>query len=329
MYKLVAKVMLNNRIYGYILRGSNGIDILWSVERCIMRASLIDNAHAHGDHLRLNNKGISELNVINSELLLVTPNESIKSTASIGNQPKWFKDNIWIKGDTQGYEGLAEEIISKFIDCFCNIQKVDYKSALIMDRSNCRVYRGCYSNSMIKNNESFVTLSNILTRLGIDIYNGDMSASEKIHKTIEAVKNTCGIDITEYILNNLYLDQIVCNEDRHLHNLGVIINNNGKARIAPIFDNGMGLFARQTQWCGCTYNEIMKHIKFEPFGNNQIKSLMNDFPSYKLKLDVRKYSKLRDDYRNSLYSSEEIKSCFRTINIRLKATEGKLWEIKK
>lgn len=43
------------------------------------------------------------------------------------------------------------------------------------------------------------------------------------------------------IYQMIVLDAFICNEDRHLNNIEVIINSNGDYTLAPIFDNGASL----------------------------------------------------------------------------------------
>ena len=39
------------------------------------------------------------------------------------------------------------------------------------------------------------------------------------------------------------MDALFLNEDRHLHNLAVLMSNSGEFRLCPIFDNGAGLLS--------------------------------------------------------------------------------------
>ena len=59
----------------------------------------------------------------------------------------------------------------------------------------------------------------------------------------ETVKLTNIKNFGAYLSILLAVDALFLNEDRHLHNIAVIVNNQNKFRVCPIFDNGAGLLS--------------------------------------------------------------------------------------
>lgn len=79
----------------------------------------------------------------------------------------------------------------------------------------------------------------------VPIYNYlDLNSSAKEQE--KTMKNILGIEFYEDLM---FFDSIIYNQDRHLGNFGVLVNNNNYKIIdvAPIFDNGMSLFHKATE----------------------------------------------------------------------------------
>lgn len=64
---------------------------------------------------------------------------------------------------------------------------------------------------------------------------------ESAKYVLDFFKNVINVDLSEYFSRVFTADYITLNEDRHFHNLGVIMSMDGKYRPAPIFDNGKSL----------------------------------------------------------------------------------------
>ena len=66
-----------------------------------------------------------KLNIF-SESLELTKNDIIdNSSTSKGNQIKWFRDNYFIKSNSNGYESTAEVLVSQLLS-FTNLPHVEY-----------------------------------------------------------------------------------------------------------------------------------------------------------------------------------------------------------
>ncbi len=182
---------------------------------------------------------------------LVT-NEKVAETSSKGNQEKWFdKDtNKWYKLDQFGYEALAETIISKLLEK-SNIES-DTPFSFVryeMERLNVhgRDRTGCSSENFLKDGQSIITLSHLLSRqFGTSLKDRleKLSSDKKrIQYLAEATAEYTGLkEFPQYLTLLFEVDALFLNDDRHLNNIAVI-EQNGLFQYCPIFDNGAGLLS--------------------------------------------------------------------------------------
>ena len=64
---------------------------------------------------------------------------------------------------------------------------------------------------------------------------------------VEQVEQLTGIkDFGIYLSKLLTIDAFFLNEDRHMHNIAVLMNGDGKAMLCPFFDHGAGLMSDTT-----------------------------------------------------------------------------------
>lgn len=257
----------------------------------------------------------------------VSSTDALITTASKGDQSKWGVGSKWIKADTQGYEGLAEEFSSLFLSCIDDIDYVPYFSCRIL-KNNGEELVGCYSESMFKNKEeSFITFHKLYEQHGI-IYEDTLkykSTEDKIVSTIDFIKKNFNVDITYYLLNILYIDKIILNEDRHPSNLGLIKNiKTNEYRLAPIFDNGLGFLARNNEWGKVPIHVAERNIKFEPFGNKQV-GVLSKLYDNKLVIDKDLLDEKIRNYTNSLYGMDIVEKVKKLLVKNLLSQEGYLW----
>ena len=180
---------------------------------------------------------MSKLNNINIDNKYIVRD----SSTSDGSQIKYHFDNKWYKIDNFGGEAETEALTSMLLECsnLDSSEYVHYQKTLI----NGDV--GCYSEDFRTNPETddFVTLY----RLYKNIYGRDLAQTtsrmdydDAILYVIEFVKKNTGLDITTYLANTFYLDEIILNTDRHFNNYGLIISGESYS-LSPIFDNGKSL----------------------------------------------------------------------------------------
>lgn len=140
----------------------------------------------------------------------------IDRQSSKGNQLKWENEGIWYKADQTGYEGLAEYIISHLLlksdldrdeYVLYDCEEIKYKS---------KIYRGARSASFLKDDWQIVTLERLVKNFGV------------------------------YLSKLFTIDAFFLNEDRHMHNIAVLMNGEGEFAYCPIFDNGAALLSDTT-----------------------------------------------------------------------------------
>ena len=160
---------------------------------------------------------------------------------SDGTQLKFYKDGKWYKEDNEGCEGEVEYLVSKLLT-FSDLDRKDY---VVYEQGRLNGRRSCRSKTFLGKEECFITLERLHQNVvGVPLF-------EKIKKmkgiqqsapyVIGFFKDTIGLDLSLYFQKVFTLDYIVLNEDRHFHNLGIIMDGGGKYRTAPIFDNGKSL----------------------------------------------------------------------------------------
>lgn len=171
--------------------------------------------------------------------------------SSKGNQLKWENHGIWYKADYTGYEGLAEYMISHLLQKSTLLQEeyVLYDLEQMKYKSN--TYIGVKSENFLREGWQLITLERLFNSFfGESLYKsiykiGDYENRLRFLVTqferITGLKNFGG-----YLNKLLTIDAFFLNEDRHTHNLAVLMNENGKFAYCPIFDNGAGLLADTT-----------------------------------------------------------------------------------
>lgn len=171
--------------------------------------------------------------------------------SSKGNQLKWEDNGIWYKADYTGYEGLSEYIISHLLKkstlakeeyVLYDLEKIKYKE---------NIYTGAKSASFLKEGWQLITLERLFKNffgesLYISIYR-IVEHKERLRFLVNQVERLTGLKHFGVYLNKLFtMDAFFLNEDRHTHNIAVLMNEEGKFAYCPIFDNGAALLADTT-----------------------------------------------------------------------------------
>lgn len=188
--------------------------------------------------------------------------------SSKGNQLKWENNDIWYKADYTGYEGLAEYVVSGLL-FHSSLEKEEYaayQTEEVCYRHN--RYLACKSRSFLPEGWKLITLE----RLFQSMY------GESLNKAIYQIKDYTGrvrflveqtIRMTGlknfgvYLSKLLTIDALFLNEDRHTHNIAVLMDDMGEYRYCPIFDNGAALLSDTTMDYPMTgeIDELMQEAK--------------------------------------------------------------------
>ena len=196
--------------------------------------------------------------------------------SSKGNQLKWENDDIWYKADYTGYEGLSEYMISHLLKqstlvenefvCY-DLEKIKYKTI---------IYNGVKSNNFLSNSWQIITLERLFNNFfGESLYSALYRIpdhEERLRFLVQQVERMTGLPNFGIYMNKLLTtDAFFLNEDRHMHNIAVLMNGDGEYAYCPIFDNGAGLLADTTMDYPLTEDVylLMDHV--------QSKTICTDF----------------------------------------------------
>ena len=171
--------------------------------------------------------------------------------SSKGNQLKWEKDGIWYKADYTGYEGLAEYVISQLLNkstleknefVLYETEQIKYKRA---------IFNGAKSANFLRDDWQIVTLQ----RLYKTKYNRNFMEDvwhipetvDRLKYLVEQVEQLTKLkNFGIYMSKLLTIDAFFFIEDRHMHNIAVLMNGEGEVELCPFFDQGAGLMSDTT-----------------------------------------------------------------------------------
>lgn len=171
--------------------------------------------------------------------------------SSKGNQLKWENRGVWYKADYTGYEGLAEYVISQLLKKSTLLPEefVEYQIETIRYKS--KEYTGVKSNDFLREGWQLITLERLFYNVtGQSLYKsiyGIRDCENRVRFLVEQVERLTGLKNFGVYLNKLFtIDAFFLNEDRHMHNIAVLMNEKSEFTYCPIFDNGAGLLADTT-----------------------------------------------------------------------------------
>ena len=204
------------------------------------------------------------------------------SGTSEGTQIKYKVQDYWYKVDRDGREGLVEYLSSKLLT-FSDLDDEDY---ITYDQGLINGKSGCRSKNYLSEDEEFITIYRLYyneygKNLAEVLANMD-SMESRIKYTLDFVKKSINLDITEYLSKIFTLDRIILNEDRHVNNLAVILGDTG-FRTAPIFDNGRSLLTANVSinW-NFGIEENVKRVIAKPFSGSHQAMYKYFGPGFKL-----------------------------------------------
>jgi len=168
--------------------------------------------------------------------------------SSKGNQMKWFQSDVWYKADYTGYEGLSEYTISKLLKS-SNLEKTDYTEydcEEIEYQDN--KFVGCKSNNFMPEGWQLITLERLFMNyygesLNRSIYSIESYENRAKFIVDQTIRMTNLQDFGVYFSQLMTIDAFFLNEDRHTHNIAVLLDEKGNYHYCPIFDNGAGLLS--------------------------------------------------------------------------------------
>ena len=172
--------------------------------------------------------------------------------SSKGNQLKWLSEDTWYKADYAGYEGLSEYACSHLLRDYSTLAKeevTEYETEQIKYKS--RVLNGCRSRNMLPPGWQLITLERLLRQqtgrsIGADLYRLDSVRDRLVYLETAAARATGLDNFGEYLSKMITMDAVFLNEDRHTHNIAVLLSPDGKYHFCPFFDQGASLLSDTT-----------------------------------------------------------------------------------
>ncbi len=187
---------------------------------------------------------------------------------SDGTQCKYYENGYWYKTDNEGAEGVVEYLVSKLL----TFSDLPIDSYVLYEQGRINGKRGCRSKTFFGKGEAFVTLE----RMHQNVSGQPLFESMKLRRMEDAIEyvlrffeDIAHINLFEYFQRVFTLDYISLNEDRHFHNLGIIMDSKGGYRAAPIFDNGKSLLnANPSINFKHSIEENVKKVTARPFSGS-------------------------------------------------------------
>lgn len=171
--------------------------------------------------------------------------------SSKGNQQKWLKDGVWYKADYTGYEGLAEYMVSHLLQksSLSEAEYVLYDTELMKYKT--AEFRGCKSTDFLPEGWNLITLERLFQNMYGESLNKSIYTIQSYENRLEFIVNQTirmtGLnDFGLYMSKLLTIDAFFLNEDRHTHNIAVLMDDIGEFHYCPFFDHGAGLLSDVT-----------------------------------------------------------------------------------
>lgn len=168
--------------------------------------------------------------------------------SSKGNQLKWENNGTWYKADYTGYEGLAEYMISHLLEKSTLSEDEFVRYDLEKIKYGTVIYNGVKSDNFLSEDWQIITLERLFKNFsGESLYRSLYRIpehEERLKFLVQQVERMTGLQNFGVYMNKLLtIDAFFLNEDRHMHNIAVLMNGKGDYAYCPIFDNGAGLMA--------------------------------------------------------------------------------------
>ena len=168
--------------------------------------------------------------------------------SSKGNLLKWKYKDFWYKADSAGYESLVEYMVSNLLK-LSSLSPDEYVHYEMTDiEYEGHVFHGAYSQNFLPSDWQLITLERLFSNhfgksLTESIYHIHDEKNRLIFLT-EQIERITGLkDFGIYMSKLLTIDALFLNEDRHMHNIGVLMKPDGEYALCPIFDHGAALLS--------------------------------------------------------------------------------------
>lgn len=209
------------------------------------------------------------IRVLQSELLALTSN-------SKGDAAKWYlsEQDCFVKANRvdhgREYQDSIAEVIASRLAKQMGIPCVEYALCWIQEEDRTPLL-GTISRNFCGAEESYLSFETMLEN-SYEPVSWGKSARENYDLTLNWIKALTGLDGQAYLDSMLLLDSLICNEDRHLNNFGVLQDLSRRTyRFPPLFDNGYALGFLQAEYK--LVEQYLYSCKAKPFSTSLTKQL--------------------------------------------------------
>lgn len=147
-----------------------------------------------------------------------------------------------------GYEGLAEYVVSRLLQFSSLEQDAFILYDTVQIQYDKTVFLGCRSDHFLPDRWQMITLERLFWQhYGESLYQSIFHIREPENRAAFLVEQTEALtglrEFGKYLSILLTIDAFFLNEDRHTHNIAVLLDEYGKYHYCPAFDHGASLMA--------------------------------------------------------------------------------------
>lgn len=201
----------------------------------------------------------------------------VLSSTSKGDSMKWYlsQRNAFVKANRiengREYQDSISEVIASRIAAHMHIPSIQYSLCYIDTGNDESPILGTLSQNFCNENEAYISFETMVES-SYDKVSWGVSAQDNYQHTLRIFKELSGLDAQHYIDVMLLFDYIICNEDRHTNNFGIIYNAETETyRFPPLFDNGYSLGFMQYE--RKPVKQFLYSCKAKPFSTSFAKQL--------------------------------------------------------
>lgn len=198
------------------------------------------------------------------------------SSTSKGDALKWYQpeQNFYIKANRidhgREYQDSIAEVIAARVGTLLHINTVPYALCRIC-LENGKSILGTISPNFCRENEIYLSFETMVESMDEPVQ-WAVSTRENYELVLRLFSELTGLDARTYLDTMLLFDYLICNEDRHLNNFGVLRNDEVDTfHFPPLFDNGYALGFMQAEYK--PVEQYLYSCKAKPFSTSFSKQL--------------------------------------------------------
>jgi hypothetical protein len=169
------------------------------------------------------------------------------------------------------------------------------------------VYNGVKSDSFLKSDWQIITLERLFHHFfGESLYKAIYKITNhenRLQYLVNQVERMTGLkDFGEYLNKLFTVDAFFLNEDRHMHNIAVLMNGKSAFSYCPILDNGAGLLSDTNM------DYPVSEDVYELMQQSRAKTICSDYDE---QLDLSE--KLYGNQMKFLFSKEDVTELLQSV----------------